>query len=41
MLKTSDSKEELDMNKSFLKGGTMTAQWNDATNFMKLEESEE
>ena len=39
-LNTSD-KEILDRNKSFLKGGAMTAIWNDAVNYTKLEECTE
>ena len=40
-LNTSDSKETLDGNKSFLKGGTMTAIWNDVVNCIKIEECTE
>ena len=40
-LNTSDSKETLDRNKSFLKGGTMTAIWNDVVNYIKIEECTE
>ena len=38
MLNAFDSKETLDKNKSFLKGGTITAVWNDVVNCIKLEE---
>ena len=37
-LSTSDSKEDLDKSKSFLKGGATTELWNDTNNYMKLEE---
>ena len=41
MLSTSDSKEELDMSKSFLKGGNVKVLWSDGTNHLNLEESAE
>ena len=41
MLNTSDSKETLDKNKSFLKGGTIAVFWNDVKNHVKAEESAE
>ena len=41
MLSTSNSRETLDKNKSFLKGDTMIAAWQDVVNFMKLEECAE
>ena len=37
MLNMSDSKEELDENKLFLKGGTITALWNDVIICMNLQ----
>ena len=37
MLNASDSGEELDMRKSFLKGKTMTMLWNNDTNNLELE----
>ena len=41
MLNTSDNKETLDDNTSFLKGGTMTEVWNDVMNRTNLEECTE
>ena len=41
MLNTADSKETLDKNKYFLKGGTISLFWNDVINYMKVEESAE
>ena len=41
ILSTSDSREELDIRKSFSKGGTITALWNDVTNYIELDESTE
>ena len=38
MLNISDSKETLDKNKSFVKGGTMKVVWNNVVNFVELEE---
>ena len=37
-LNASDIKETLDRNKLFLKGGTMTAFWNDVVIYIKLKE---
>ena len=37
-LNTSDSKETLDNTNQFLKGGAMTAIWNDVVNYMTLDE---
>ena len=41
MLNTSDSKEKLDKNTSFLKEGTITAISNDVVNHTKLEKCTE
>ena len=41
MLNTSDRREKLNKNKSFLKGDKMTAVWNDVVNYMKIEECTE